>query len=193
MKNYKSTVLKSIILFLYLPFCSLPSSMFSSLDDSMDGTISAGRRKTISSFRRDRSGSGMEEAHSLSFELNNIEPWPRRIFPLSEDELLQMQSDAPSNCEPVHQRLTRRLAEPSGKVYVGCSSDHEGSQSRVESRAASPFPSNESISSAGDDPNDPEWLSSSSDTGRRIRERRVFDDVDPDWTVSGSYKKSKKR
>ena len=126
--------------------------------------------------------------------LKSVEPWPRRTFPLSPDEYYLMKNEAKSSCEPVYQRAPRRLNVSSGKVYVG----EDFNEENVRSTAPSPHPSNESLSSAGDDPNDPEWVGGAGDVllpVKKVRQRKTIDDDpdDPEWNGSDYRKKGKNK
>ncbi|XP_005091967.1 KAT8 regulatory NSL complex subunit 1 [Aplysia californica] len=170
------------------PVYSTPSQ-----DDGMDSL-----QQQLASRRRAQSFSRRGHYDDLHNHLIGVcEPYPRRVFPLSEEEYRLMKEEAPSCCEPVHQRVTRRLAEPSGKVYVS-----GGDAGDEPSAAPSPHPSNESMSSAGDDPNDPEWVGGGSGGDsvvssaiKRIRQRRIVDDDpnDPEWNGSDHPKKGKNK
>lgn len=140
--------------------------------------------------KRERSGSVVsEDVHNSLIDVGGIEPWPRRTFPLSEEEYKLMREDLPPSCEPVHQRVTRRLAEPSGKVYVGGSAENTDDASAIPS----PHPSTGSLSSAGDDPNDPEWVVG--EASKRSRTRRIANDdpADSDWMAGDTPRKSKNK
>uniref|UniRef100_A0A2C9KRZ0 PEHE domain-containing protein n=1 Tax=Biomphalaria glabrata TaxID=6526 RepID=A0A2C9KRZ0_BIOGL len=167
-------------------------------DESYESQPSTSRRRTISLSKRERSSSLIfDDLPNFPDEGSGVKPWPRRTFPISESEYQLMIKELTPNCEPVHHRsVTRRILEPS--VYVGNSENHED-----VSNAPSPHPSNESLSSMGDDPNDTEWLEITkrgrsrtainddihenewitSDT-RRGKYRQIFNDDanDPDWT-----------
>ncbi|BFZ22697.1 hypothetical protein BsWGS_25737 [Bradybaena similaris] len=162
------------------------------VDDSMDllqHQLSV-RRRTTSFSKRDRGGSvASEDVHNAFIDVGGVEPWPRRTFPLSEDDYRLMQDDLPPSCEPVHHRVPRRLAEPSGKVYVGGSIENMDDGSAVPS----PHPSIESASSAGDELNDPEWIGG--DASKRSRTRRITheDPSDPDWTGTDTPRRHKNR
>lgn len=140
--------------------------------------------------KRDRGGSvASEDVHNAFIDVSGVEPWPRRTFPLSEEDYRLMQDDLPPSCEPVHHRVPRRLAEPSGKVYVGGSTENMDDGSAVPS----PHPSIESASSAGDELNDPEWIGG--DASKRSRTRRITheDPSDPDWTGTDTPRRHKNR
>lgn len=160
-----------------------------SLVECQQNNISA-RRRTVSFSKRDRSSSVIfDDIHNSLIDCGGVEPWPRRTFPISEDEYHLMREELPPSCEPVHQRVTRRLAEPSGKVYVGGNVDNQEDTSAVPS----PHPSNESVSSIGEDPNDPEWIGG--EQPKRCRMRRTLNDdpSDPEWTGSDTPRKSKNK
>ncbi|CAL1547714.1 unnamed protein product [Lymnaea stagnalis] len=169
--------------------CPQGTNTDDSLVECQQNNISA-RRRTVSFSKRDRSSSVIfDDIHNSLIDCGGVEPWPRRTFPISEDEYHLMREELPPSCEPVHQRVTRRLAEPSGKIYVGGNVDNQEDASAVPS----PHPSNESVSSIGEDPNDPEWIGG--EAPKRCRMRRTLNDdpSDPEWTGSDTPRKSKNK
>ncbi|KAH9492408.1 hypothetical protein Btru_051040 [Bulinus truncatus] len=154
-------------------------------DDNGEGHQPSSRRRTFSASRRERSSSIIFDDNPNSpDDWSGIKPWPRRTFPISESEYQLMVKEFTSNCEPVHHRsVNRRILDPS--IFVSSSMENN----EDANIAPSPHPSNESLSSAGDDPNDPEWI----EISKRNKARRILnDDVnDPEWTGSDSPRKSK--
>ncbi|XP_069120844.1 KAT8 regulatory NSL complex subunit 1-like [Argopecten irradians] len=119
------------------------------------------RRSSSASSRRLSMSASMDEnsRDSQLFETVEscyVEPWPERIFPLTEDEYEQMKMVQPP---AVRVRRARMSSSRVSLMSEYGSSHHQQDDSMSgSSHPCSPLPSTSSGSVVGEDPNDPEWM-----------------------------------
>lgn len=126
------------------------------------------RRGSISALQRERLslGSSMDEGEAEQGRgvWKGVEPWVPRSFPLTEEEVAQLDAEQSQEQEERRQPYSLRPApatslrvSSSGGVSVEAMSRAESSASG--SQPGSPMASSTSMSAVGDaDPADPEWL-----------------------------------
>lgn len=202
---------------------SLPSGSSGStgLEESL-ASLQSQRPRTMSvstpTSRRDMrqcSQSGFDVMDSSRDAM--LEPWPRRFFPLPNEEFERMLEEAPSDSKAsTHQHETRYVcsstAKPSLKIKdfsvkevqqdtVRAAETLLDSMTSVgDSVALSPQSVSASASSAADDDAaDPEWVgggdnSTSSGSSCKRRSRQILDDPnDPEWLGSDTPRKNKNK
>ena len=172
---------------------------------------------TVPSTRRDShvtSQPGQDIVETLQRDLA-VEPWPRRIFPLANEEYECMLEEAPADLRVItHQHETRyacsNVAKPavrareSANQEITCDTETrhadtvlDGMAGVGDSVALSPqsvSASASASSTADDDQADPEWIGGADNSSncKRGRSRRILDDPsDPEWLGSDMPRKNK--